>query len=289
MNTMADGARERLVAQIGEALFGQPGLTLMELAEKVKGMRSPFLIEEEPLPADMRLGSVDYLDYLNDQPSPAGQGDTETFYVCEKCNYHYHDVAVSECDCEPGASRFRKVQLFPSPIAARHPVDFDDKELQFYREHIGNNLDNMLMAAGVFEVTHEGGYEACWANSMDALKRLIDRQPVGENEKDYVEFLDRQNDSLRRAIHAIMAKLVFLLDEDQFADVDAIALAAGVSPPAQAVDLGQLQRYDLDDGWDHYRDLAKDAGAHLYEEATGEWVKWDDVRALIDSQAVGNK
>ena len=35
--TMADGARERLVAQIGEALFGQPGLTLMELAEKVKG------------------------------------------------------------------------------------------------------------------------------------------------------------------------------------------------------------------------------------------------------------
>ncbi|WP_312738830.1 hypothetical protein [Stenotrophomonas sp.] len=34
--TMADGARERCVAQIGEALFGQPGLTLMELAEKVK-------------------------------------------------------------------------------------------------------------------------------------------------------------------------------------------------------------------------------------------------------------
>ncbi|WP_312252755.1 hypothetical protein [Stenotrophomonas sp.] len=34
--TMADGAAQRLVAQIGEALFGQPGLTLMELAEKVK-------------------------------------------------------------------------------------------------------------------------------------------------------------------------------------------------------------------------------------------------------------
>lgn len=39
-STMADGARERLVAQIGEALFGQPGLTLMELAEKVKASRS---------------------------------------------------------------------------------------------------------------------------------------------------------------------------------------------------------------------------------------------------------
>nr|WP_164082621.1 hypothetical protein [Stenotrophomonas pavanii] len=34
--SMADGARERLVAQMGEALFGQPGLTLMELVEKVK-------------------------------------------------------------------------------------------------------------------------------------------------------------------------------------------------------------------------------------------------------------
>ena len=38
MNTMADGARDRCVAQIGESLFGQPGLTLMELAEKVKAL-----------------------------------------------------------------------------------------------------------------------------------------------------------------------------------------------------------------------------------------------------------
>ncbi|PWB28869.1 hypothetical protein DCO49_03945 [Stenotrophomonas sp. SPM] len=37
---MADGAAQRLVAQIGEALFGQPGLNLMELAERVQGMRS---------------------------------------------------------------------------------------------------------------------------------------------------------------------------------------------------------------------------------------------------------
>lgn len=32
-STMADGAAQRLVAQLGEALFGQPGLTLMELTE----------------------------------------------------------------------------------------------------------------------------------------------------------------------------------------------------------------------------------------------------------------
>lgn len=39
MNTfMADGAAQRQVAEMGLILFGQPGLTLMELAEKVKGM-----------------------------------------------------------------------------------------------------------------------------------------------------------------------------------------------------------------------------------------------------------
>lgn len=50
MNTMADGAAQRLVAQIGEALFGQPGLDLMELAEKVRSLRGeggPLLIETQ--------------------------------------------------------------------------------------------------------------------------------------------------------------------------------------------------------------------------------------------------
>lgn len=64
------------------------------------------------------------------------------------------------------------------------------------------------------------------------------------------------------------------------------------APPAQGIDLGQLQRYDLDGGFDHYRGLPKDKGAHLYVDATGEWVKWDDVEALIDQRGaaprVGN-
>ncbi|GEM_PF-6435230 len=64
------------------------------------------------------------------------------------------------------------------------------------------------------------------------------------------------------------------------------------APPAQGIDLGQLQRYDLDEGFDHYRGLPKDKGAHLYEDATGDWVKWDDVQTLIDQRdaapGVGN-
>ena len=40
MNTsMADGAAQRLVAQIGEALFDQPGMSLPELANQLREMR----------------------------------------------------------------------------------------------------------------------------------------------------------------------------------------------------------------------------------------------------------
>ncbi len=99
------------------------------------------------------------------------------------------------------------------------------------------------------------------------------RQPVGEP-VDYIEFLDSQNDSLRRAIHAIMAKLVFLLDEDQFADVDAIALAAGVSPPAQAGDLGRFREAVA------YAARSADFATHT---AIGD--KLRELLALIDGKA----
>ncbi len=40
MNTsMADGAAQRLVAQIGEALFDQPGMSLPDLANQLREMR----------------------------------------------------------------------------------------------------------------------------------------------------------------------------------------------------------------------------------------------------------
>lgn len=119
---------------------------------------------------------------------------------------------------------------------------------------------------------------------------LAARQPVGEPVA-YVEFLDRQNDSLRRAIHAIMAKLAFLLDEDQFADVDAIALAAGVAPPAQAVDLGEFRRPV--ESWKRKRERslrqAINAGkaSPLIEGLRRDLADADRLLALIDSQAVG--
>jgi hypothetical protein len=57
------------------------------------------------------------------------------------------------------------------------------------------------------------------------------------------------------------------------------------APPAQVVDLGQLQRFDMfaDEG-PGFGGMSVD-----YEEsATGAWVRFEDVANLIDSQAVGN-
>ncbi|WP_262253029.1 hypothetical protein [Stenotrophomonas maltophilia] len=47
------------------------------------------------------------------------------------------------------------------------------------------------------------------------------------------------------------------------------------APPAQAVDLGQLQRY------------SKSYSEGIYLDGAGDWVRFADVLALIDSQAVG--
>ncbi|AWH46054.1 hypothetical protein [Stenotrophomonas sp. ZAC14A_NAIMI4_1] len=49
--TMAEGAAQRLVEQIGEALFSQSGLTLMELAEKVRGFSQPSVEQPDRKPA----------------------------------------------------------------------------------------------------------------------------------------------------------------------------------------------------------------------------------------------
>lgn len=45
------------------------------------------------------------------------------------------------------------------------------------------------------------------------------------------EHLDLQNHQLRRAMQKMMARLTELLDEDKFAEVEAIANSAGVEPP----------------------------------------------------------
>ncbi|GEM_PF-3409283 len=122
---------------------------------------------------------------LSAQPSPGGQGD-------ELPALPHPNYPISKTGLQNNLYTASQMQDYArTALASRQPVDFNDEELQFYREHIGNDLDNALMLAGVFEVNHEGGYEACWANSMEALKRLIARQPVGISTDTLRELADR--------------------------------------------------------------------------------------------------
>lgn len=52
-----------------------------------------------------------------------------------------------------------------------------------------------------------------------------------------LESMDRTNEQLRTAIYAMMHRLTELLDEDQFAEMDALALRAGMQPPSGPPDL----------------------------------------------------
>lgn len=153
-------------------------------------------------------------------------------------------------------------------LSARQPVYHDDEELQFYREHVGNDLDNMLMASGVFEAQHEGGYAACWANSMEALKRLIDRQPVGEP-------------AAWMHTHKATGRVKFGLSPMYDCDFNAARWdsAALYAAPAQAVDLGQFRPF-----------VEAQRAEYISHGLTEEdycVAECDELLALIDSQAVG--
>ncbi len=115
MNTMADGAAQRLVAQIGEALFGQPGLTLMELAEKVKASRgNPAAAmrftyrHPDGRSHDVSVSSADVAREMDD------------FLLQEVCSkicqcQPLGETNVIDCCCNEDAEQFSLIAAQPSP------------------------------------------------------------------------------------------------------------------------------------------------------------------------------
>lgn len=84
---------------------------------------------------------------------------------------------------------------------------------------------------GCLDRADDGAYrirriENDWQLWLEASRNRL----IAEN--GYLEFLDRQNNQLRAAIFAIMRRLTELLDEDHFAEIDGLALEAGIQPPA---------------------------------------------------------
>ncbi len=187
MNTeMADGAAQRCVAQIGEALFGQPGLTLMELAEKVKTSRS-LLSDADVLEVVARYvgkTSAAYRYIAEDlatrhaanmddaQPSPAGQGDAlvalaENWRACAD----KHESNALEADSiggMPGTVRVQETKAevlrqvataLETALAARQPV----------------------YAQGCDELRQRtDGERAAYLEGVEEGKKIAARQPVGQ-------------------------------------------------------------------------------------------------------------
>jgi hypothetical protein len=141
--------------------------------------------------------------------------------------------------------------------------DFDDEELQFYREEVGN-LDSMLCMLGIMQITHEGDYTAAWKNTYEAIERLAARQPVGETVG-----------QVRTRVDGGFIAELFLGVADRVSNMAPLYAA----PPAQGIDLEQLQRWGLGTVY-FYGDEKED----MVEMAGGWFVLFDDVQALIDSQ-----
>ncbi|HAL22834.1 MAG TPA: hypothetical protein DCP40_08920 [Stenotrophomonas sp.] len=165
MNTMADGARDRLVAQIGEALFGQPGLTLMELAEKVK---------QHDLSLDRTIGERDrYHDVADDL---AG-------HIAAITGVDIGEHSSANCPWQnaiEAAEEYQPVQ--PSPAGQREYVQGSD-ELRARTE----------------------GERAAYLEGLEEGKLIAARQPVGpkfytedgpcwwHNGKAYIVTVDEDN------------------------------------------------------------------------------------------------
>lgn len=156
MNTaMADGASERLDAQIADALFGQPGMSKMELANRLRQLRGDggALLGSAAYPAAWMWphpedGSVRFTadsDVATEaasmgravsalyhvpvqedaQPSPAGQGDAlVTDAMVHAALERYLQLEPSEAENNPmdeSTAQFMR-QLLEAALAARQPV-----------------------------------------------------------------------------------------------------------------------------------------------------------------------
>lgn len=107
----------------------------------------------------------------------------------------------------------------------------DEDELQFYREQVGS-LDMTLCRLGVMEITHEGGYEAAWKNTREAVERLAARQPVGDVPYGFV--LDWKS-----APASFTTKAGVAAEHRDYKNCNVVPVYR--APPAQALELGQFR------------------------------------------------
>lgn len=209
----------------------------------------------ETLPPEMRLGSPDYLDYLDTEPSPGGQGDAPPCWWIDHGTYGQITQRQDEADAAANAGK-RVVSY-----AARQPVG----------EPVSEKLMRLLRERAALPESVELSYQ----RDGDGTGRAWwDRRHAELEAQGYT--LDFETDSgaewytLRGIGDELRAAL---------AEYDA-------APPAQAVDLGQFRK--AVEAWKRDAENRHHAGDIFPEQEDAIWKEADRLLALIDAKAVGN-
>ncbi|HEL3863026.1 TPA: hypothetical protein UM690_000104 [Stenotrophomonas maltophilia] len=276
--TMADGAEQRLDAQIAEALFGQPGMSKMDVANRVRELRGdgPALL-------------------VDGQTAPEGQIDAETLWWLQD--------AINTMAEGGNQSHVQFLQRLHDALSAQ-PHPGGHRELvtdamvyaaeQAYANSKPDNLHESFrdaIAAALSAQTSPGGqgarallaaqYEAAGSDKRGALIRegrdhapstsyalraieaaLATRQPVGQKP---VAWMTHHDEPL---LYPTFQEAAAYCDDDE----PPIPLYA--APPAQAVDLGQFRNAVA---WAYHA-----LGNVSYRGPLGELL------ALIGGKAAGN-
>lgn len=304
--TMADGAHDRLDAQIAEALFGQPGMSKMDVANRVRELRGdgPALLDAMATGGSARLGDSrsttaatflrQYLTYLRSsprqglrprwcdvyealeiaiealsaQPSPGGQGDARA-------------IIEEFIQCATlGRPHGKLIAQAKDYLAARQPVG----------EPVGWFTEDHLTDRSA--TTYDRTVADRWRAKGWPVSPLYAAPPAQQPAQVYLDGLDRalgEAIDQRDRYHEIADELAGHIARITGVDIgehssancpwqNAIE-AAEEYQPAQAVDLGQalqLDRYDtglLGDGgggdvawWQDYIRAELDRAHDFYQD-----------------------
>ncbi|WP_157685184.1 hypothetical protein, partial [Robbsia andropogonis] len=104
---------------------------------------------------------------------------------------------------------------------------------------------------------------------------------------DAVKRVDIENQRLRHALFAMMRRLTELLDEAQFAEMDAIALSAGLQPDARVkpAESGNREGFDY---WDRlcaiqpYSFSLHRGSVRRSADQSGNWIERSEAQRVMD-------
>ncbi|WP_329914527.1 hypothetical protein [Stenotrophomonas sp. SMYL86] len=298
-NNMAERASERLDAQIADALFGQPGMSKMDVANRLRELRG----DGAPVLSDTGIPT---------SPSTAGQGDA----LAEAARRVVSDIDSDDYHGEISEATYAALQ---SALAARQPVGQEPvtvvvpgapasckncggTDLEWFA-HVRNHSDvqhGRLIAhdmSAVFVLGCNECSETLLVVKADDIATLLNAAPPAQavapeaallsEERAHGETIDQRDryhevaDELAAHIAAITGTDIGEHSSANCPWQNAIEAAEGYKP-AQAVDLGQFreaveaQHAALMSSWcgDPETKAAADA-------------QRDRLLALIDSKAVG--